>query len=97
VIELAFPAMGTRVRLLGAPLRAARALIEDIEARLTRFDPLTGRPAWTGVLTATALAPSAALAEALAKAAVLAGPERGRDILDRHGGVLFRSETAAVA
>src|SRR5688572_28704773 len=40
--ELAFPAMGTAVRLLaspGAPLRAARALIEDLEARLTRFDP----------------------------------------------------------
>jgi thiamine biosynthesis lipoprotein len=53
------------------------------------LDPLTGRPAWTGVLAATALAPSAALAEALAKAALLAGPERGRAILDRHGGVLF--------
>ena len=40
--ELSFPAMGTWVRLLGspgAPLEAARALIEDLEARLTRFDP----------------------------------------------------------
>ena len=39
--ELAFPAMGTSVRLLaapGAPLEDARALIEDLEARLTRFD-----------------------------------------------------------
>ena len=39
--ELAFPAMGTSVRLLaapGAPLDDARALIEDLEARLTRFD-----------------------------------------------------------
>ncbi len=40
--ELSFPAMGTTVRLLaapGAPLHAARTLIEDLEARLTRFDP----------------------------------------------------------
>jgi FAD:protein FMN transferase len=53
------------------------------------LDPSTGRPAWTGVLSATARAPSAALAEALAKAAILAGPARGREILSRHGGVLI--------
>jgi thiamine biosynthesis lipoprotein len=61
------------------------------------LDPLTGRPAWTGVLAATAQAPSAALAEALAKAAVLAGPERGRGILARHGGVLFTTDIAVAA
>lgn len=53
------------------------------------LDPATNRPAWTGVLTATAKAPTAALAEALAKAAVLAGPTRGREILATHGGVLI--------
>ena len=53
------------------------------------LDPSTGRPAWTGVLTATARAPYAALAEALAKAAVLAGPDRGRALLAQHGGVLI--------
>ena len=54
------------------------------------LDPATGRPAWTGVLTATARAPSAALAEALAKAAVLAGPERGCELLAAaHGGVVI--------
>jgi FAD:protein FMN transferase len=52
-------------------------------------DPSTGRPAWTGVLSATAKAPTAALAEALAKAAILTGPARGRAILSRHGGVLI--------
>ena len=52
-------------------------------------DPSTGRPAWTGVLSATAQAPSAALAEALAKAAILSGPRRGREILSRYGGVLI--------
>jgi len=51
------------------------------------LDPATGLPAWTGVVTATALAPTAAEAEALAKGALLAGPDAGRALL-RHGGVL---------
>ena len=45
--------------------------------RTTCSTPRRSRPAWTGVLSATAKAPSAALAEALAKAAILAGPARG--------------------
>jgi FAD:protein FMN transferase len=53
------------------------------------LDPATGRPAWTGVLTATARAPTAALAEALAKAAALSGPTGGAAVLARHGGVLI--------
>ncbi len=53
------------------------------------LDPATDRPAWTGVLTATAQAPTAARAEALAKAAVLSGPGHGREILATHGGVLI--------
>jgi FAD:protein FMN transferase len=53
------------------------------------LDPATGRPAWTGVLTATARAPSAALAEALAKAAVLAGPAGAPAVLARYGGVVI--------
>ena len=56
------------------------------------IDPSTGRPAWTGVLTATAVAPAAAEAEARAKAALLAGPLRGRARLRRHGGVLVRED-----
>jgi FAD:protein FMN transferase len=40
------------------------------------LDPKTGRPARTRGITATALAPTAAMAEALAKAALLAGPSR---------------------
>ena len=39
-------------------------------------------------MTATALAPTAAEAEALAKAALLSGPRRGAERLERHGGVL---------
>jgi thiamine biosynthesis lipoprotein len=52
------------------------------------LDPRTGRPAWTGVVQATALAPTALDAEILAKTALLAGPERGLELLGRHGGVL---------
>ena len=50
------------------------------------LDPATGAPAWTGVVSATALAPTAAEAEALAKAALLSGPGAGRELLARHGG-----------
>ena len=39
------------------------------------LDPATGRPAFTGVVQATALAPTALEGEALAKAAVLSGPD----------------------
>ena len=45
------------------------------------LNPATNLPAWTGVLSATAKVPTAAQAEALAKAAVLAGPTGGRTIL----------------
>ena len=52
------------------------------------IDPSTGDPAWTGVIQATALAPTAVAAEALAKAALFAGPEAGRLLLSAHGGAL---------
>ena len=51
------------------------------------LDPSTGAPAHTGVVQATALAPSALEAEVRAKAALLAGPETGSRWL-RHGGAL---------
>ena len=51
------------------------------------LDPRTGRPAYTGVVQATALAPTAAEAEALAKAAVLSGPAGAPGWL-RHGGMI---------
>ena len=61
------------------------------------LDPATGAPAWTGVVSATALAPTAAEAEALAKAALLSGPGAGCELLARHGGgVLVLDDGAAV-
>jgi FAD:protein FMN transferase len=51
------------------------------------LDPSTGRPAYTGIVQATAIAPTAAEAEWRAKAALLSGPVAAPDWLD-HGGVL---------
>jgi thiamine biosynthesis lipoprotein len=51
------------------------------------LDPRTGEPAFTGVVQATAIAPTAAEAEALSKAAVLSGPDGAGRWLTR-GGVL---------
>jgi thiamine biosynthesis lipoprotein len=51
------------------------------------LDPATGRPAFTGIVQVTALAPSALLAEIHAKAAILSGPRAARGWL-RHGGVI---------
>jgi len=51
------------------------------------LDPSTGRPAFTGIVQATALAPTAVEAEALAKAALLSGPDEAPAWLP-HGGVL---------
>lgn len=53
------------------------------------LDPATGSPAWTGVVQASALAPTTLEAEALAKAALLRGPLAGREVLARHGGALI--------
>jgi len=53
------------------------------------LDPATGAPAWTGLVGATAVAPTALEAETRAKAALLSGPDRGRAWLAEHGGLLF--------
>jgi thiamine biosynthesis lipoprotein len=52
------------------------------------LDPATGEPAWTGVVMATALAPTTLQAETLAKQAVLGGPAIARRLLARQGGLL---------
>lgn len=52
------------------------------------IDPGRGEPAFTGVLQATALAPTGFEAEVRAKAALLAGPDAAPDYLP-HGGILM--------
>jgi thiamine biosynthesis lipoprotein len=51
------------------------------------LDPESGRPAFTGVVQVTALAPTTTEAEALSKAALLSGPERAGQVLV-HGGAI---------
>jgi thiamine biosynthesis lipoprotein len=55
------------------------------------IDPGTGRPARTGIVQATALAPTALEAEVRAKAALLAGPAAARTHLP-HGGLLVLAD-----
>jgi thiamine biosynthesis lipoprotein len=84
-------------------VRAGGAATSGIDARLWErpagdfahhlIDPATEAPAWTGLVAATALAPTALEAEALAKAALLSGPVAGRRLLQaRHGGVLMHDD-----
>jgi thiamine biosynthesis lipoprotein len=61
------------------------------------IDPATDAPAWTGVVQATAVAPTAVVAEALAKAALLSGPEGAERWLSRWGGVAFADDGAMKA
>jgi FAD:protein FMN transferase len=55
------------------------------------LDPATGRPAFTGLVQVTALAPTALEAEIRAKAALLSGPEGAREWLP-DGGVLVADD-----
>lgn len=70
---------GLRTRIWRTQYRYAHHLI----------DPARGKPAWTGVIQATALAPTALEAETLAKMALLRGPLAGRAALERYGGALI--------
>jgi FAD:protein FMN transferase len=60
------------------------------------IDPGTGRPARTGIVQATALAPTGLEAEVRAKAALLAGPAAARDHLP-HGGLLVLADGEVVS
>jgi thiamine biosynthesis lipoprotein len=60
------------------------------------IDPSTGRPARTGIVQATALAPTALEAEVRAKAALLAGPAAAPAHLP-HGGLLVLDDGEVVS
>jgi FAD:protein FMN transferase len=53
------------------------------------LDPRTGRPAFTGIVQVTALAPTAAGAEVLSKAAILSGPDAAGRWLPGGGVIVF--------
>jgi thiamine biosynthesis lipoprotein len=56
------------------------------------LDPSTGEPAWSGLLAVTALAPTTLDAETVAKAALLSGADRARELLAPGGGILFHRD-----
>ncbi len=56
------------------------------------LDPATGEPAWTGLVSASAIGGSALEAEALAKAAYLGGPSGARAVLAARGGLLVHED-----
>jgi len=60
------------------------------------LDPASARPAWTGVIQATALGSTGAEAETLAKTALLLGPERGLRVLEPAGGALVLDDGGIV-
>jgi FAD:protein FMN transferase len=94
-VEVRHPLGGIAHRLRVSASGVATSGIErNIWRRDGRFahhllDPSSGEPAWTGLVSATALASTAVEAEALAKAAFLSGPEQARSLLAPRGGVLI--------
>ncbi|HEY5196766.1 MAG TPA: FAD:protein FMN transferase [Solirubrobacteraceae bacterium] len=58
------------------------------------LDPSTGKPAYTGLVQVTALAPTALEAEWRSKAAVLSGPDGARPRLPHGGLLVFDDESA---
>lgn len=60
------------------------------------IDPASGRPAWTGVIQATALGATGVQAEMLAKTALLSGPELGLAVLEAAGGLLVLDDGEVV-
>lgn len=94
------PLSGEPVERLG--LTAGGIATSGIDVRLWRdaagrpahhiLDPSTGSPAWTGLIGATALAPTALEAETLAKTALLSGRARALRLLSPHGGLVVRDD-----
>lgn len=56
------------------------------------LDPANGLPVWTGLIGATALAPTALEAETLSKMALLLGPLGARRVLAEHGGLVVHDD-----
>ena len=95
-VEIEHPLSGETIRSIrvGAGAVATSGLNVNVwcdaqgRPRHHLIDPATGEPAWTGVIGATALAPTALEAETLAKMALLLGPVGARQVLEPHGGLI---------
>jgi thiamine biosynthesis lipoprotein len=99
-VEVAHPLTSGSVHTLS--LTEGAVATSGLDVRLWRgrggrpahhlLDPATGAPAWTGLIAATAVAPTAAEAETRAKAALLSGPRGARRRLERHGGLIVHED-----
>jgi thiamine biosynthesis lipoprotein len=56
------------------------------------LDPATGKPAWTGIVGATAIGDTALEAETISKAALLSGPDGARRLLAQRGGLIVHED-----
>jgi FAD:protein FMN transferase len=56
------------------------------------LDPTTGRPAWSGLVGATAIGATALEAETLSKMALLLGPKGAREVLAEQGGLIVHDD-----
>jgi FAD:protein FMN transferase len=102
-VEIENPLTGDRAHVV--TLAAGGIATSGLNIRLWRdadgrfghhlLDPLTGEPAWTGLIGATALGDTALEAETLSKAALLSGPDAGRRFLTRSGGFLVHESGEA--
>jgi FAD:protein FMN transferase len=99
-VEVEHPLTGERVHTLR--LRGGGVATSGLNVRVWRradgsyahhlIDPSTREPAWTGLIGATAVAPTALDAEILSKVALLSGPARARTALAEYGGVVVHDD-----
>ncbi len=102
-VDVEHPLTGSRIGTV--LMRAGGIATSGLNVRIWRnraggyshhlLDPSTGRPAWTGLVGATALSPEGALeAETLSKMALLTGPDGAREVLAEYGGVIVHDDGA---
>ena len=85
-----------RLRVVGGAVATSSVVARAWLARDGRrshhlLDPSTGEPAWTGLLSATALASTTLHAETLAKIALLRGADGAREVLAPRGGLVVHA------
>jgi thiamine biosynthesis lipoprotein len=101
-VEVEHPLTGETIR--SVRVRSGGIATSGLNVRLWRnhqgefahhlLDPCSGRPAWTGLIGVTAVAPSAIEAETLSKMALLSGPLAARRVLAPHGGMVVHDDGA---
>lgn len=100
-IDIEHPVTGARIGTVR--IRGGGIATSGLNVRIWRnraggyshhlLDPSTGRPAWTGLIGATAVSPAGALeAETLSKMALLRGPEGAPEVLAEYGGVIVHDD-----